>query len=524
MAEEFILIVDDEDLIRRQAEVALRRANYRTATAGDGQAALQIIRQTPPDLLLSDIRMPDMDGLQLFAAARQFQPDLVAVLMTAHGTIDTAIRALQLGVQGFLQKPFTGSELERSIQDALQKSRIVQEAIRLRVLSPLLEARRLLLTDLDIGEFSRSLVQTTARETNLDYCAIFLPDEENPAGLKAEAVFAGPNARFFSPKTFPAIRLAQRAIELNRTLSLRRASQENATPDSDAAVPGVVVAIPLLRADKALGVMLAGRVNIEKSFSPGEREMFEVLAGQLATIVENRRLFKALSEREEHLRGFVGRFVTAQEEEKRQLAHHLQEDIMPLLSTGRKNIQNYLEKAKPGSPGELPATEQKLQTAIGEMRQLLHALRPANLEEFGLAAALRQYVRDLNEEGQCHPTFRLDGPEAPRLDPGVETALFRATQEAVSNACKHNPGKAVEVAVRTFTQRNKPYRVQLEISDSGKGLDLNAVKMAAETTSSGQGMGLIAMQERVLLVGGQCQIESTIGKGTVVTITYDISI
>src|SRR5690349_9640037 len=146
MADELILIVDDEELIRRQAEAALRKGHYRTATAGDAQQALQIIRENPPDLMLSDIRMPDTDGLQLFAAARQIQPDLVAVLMTAHGTIDTAIKALQLGVHGFLQKPFTGSELERAIEDALQKHRTVQEAVRLRALSPLLEARRLLLT------------------------------------------------------------------------------------------------------------------------------------------------------------------------------------------------------------------------------------------------------------------------------------------------------------------------------------------------------------------------------------------
>jgi len=531
MAEELILIVDDEELIRRQAEVALRKAHYRTATAGDAYQALELIKQTPPDLMLSDIRMPEMDGLQLFAAARQIQPDLVAVLMTAHGSIDTAIKALQLGVQGFLQKPFTGSELERAIQDALQKHRTIQEAIRLRVLNPLLETRRLLLTDLNVTEFSQSLVEVTARETGLDYCAVFLPDEENPAaGLRAEASFAvGTNARFFSPKTFPAGRLAQRAVELGRTLSLRRAAGAEATTSdstsTDGSVPGVVIAVPLLAGNQAAGALLAGRVHIEKSFSPGERELFEVLAAQVATLVENRRLFRALSEREERLRSFIGKFVSAQEEEKRQIAQRIQEDIMPLLVNGRQAVQSYLEKARPASAGELLNAEQKLQTAITETRYLIQGLRPVTLEEFGLSAALRQYVRDLNEAGGgCRPTFRLEGQEAPRLNPAVETALYRAVQEAVTNACKHSPGSPVELAVRVTTSRGKPQHLQIEVRDSGKGFDLNATRATTEKDANNPQIGLLAMQERVILVGGQCRIESTPGKGTTVTISYNLNL
>ncbi len=526
MADELILIVDDEELIRRQAEAALRKGNYRTATAGDAEQALKIIRQNPPDLMLSDIRMPDMDGLQLFGAARQIQPDLVAVLMTAHGTIDTAIKALQLGVHGFLQKPFTGSELERAIQDALQKQRTVQDAVRLRTLSPLLEARRLLLTDLDIGAFCRSLLQVMSRESQLDYCSIFLPDEDNPAnGLRPEAVVAGANARFFSPKTFPAGRLAQRAVELGRTLSLRRATgTDNPASENDTSVPGIVVAVPLLTGNQALGALLAGRVHIEKSFSPGERELFEVLAGQIATIVENRRLFQTLQEREERLRSFIGKFVTGQEEEKRQLAQRIQDDLLPLLTSGRQGIQSYLEKARPASANDLLTAEQKLHTAVNEARSLLHELRPANLEEFGLSAAVRQYIRDINDEnGSCHPTFRLEGTEAPRLDAAVETALFRAVQEAVSNACKYAAGSPIEIAVRVTNTRNKPQRIQIEIRDGGKGFDLDAVQSANEKGKSTQGIGLLAMQERVILVGGQCEIDSTPGKGTTVTITYNLN-
>lgn len=92
MAGEYILIVDDEELIRRQAEAALKRIGYRTATAANGKEALEIIKEAAPDLLLADIRMPEMDGLELLARARQYKPDLGGVLMTAYGTLDNLIK------------------------------------------------------------------------------------------------------------------------------------------------------------------------------------------------------------------------------------------------------------------------------------------------------------------------------------------------------------------------------------------------------------------------------------------------
>jgi two-component system, NarL family, sensor histidine kinase NreB len=523
MAEEFILIVDDEDLIRKQAEIALRRAGYRTTTAGDAQEALNALKMMQVDLLLSDIRMPDVDGLQLYASARKLKPDLVCVLMTAHGSIDTAIKAMQLGVQGFLQKPFTGTELERAVQDALQKQRVSQEAIRSRILSPLFEARKLLVSEMNLTEFTRSIVEVVARETASDYCAIFLPDTHTSGvsrALRLEASYIEPNAKSFSPRHFPASRLAMRSLELGRTISMKRSGTDKLQSDSDN-VPGVVMAVPLILQGNGLGAMLVGRVQAEKVFTPSEREMFEIIAAQLTTIVENRRLYLALREREERMRMFIGRFVSAQEEERKQLANRLNNEFLPTLSAARLNVQNFIEKVRPNSH-ELLQSEQSIKEALNQARHLTHDLRPPALDEFGLTAAVRQYVREFNEafETNCKPSFRLEGTEAPRLDPAVETALFRATQEAVNNACKHAGGSAVEVTVKVISIKGKPQRLSVEVRDWGKGFDLDALQNSNPTLQ----IGLLAMQERVALVGGKCTIESTPGRGTLVTISCDVEV
>lgn len=535
MADELILVVDDEEMVCRQAEIALRRSRYRTKAAFNGQQALAIIRETHPDLLLADIRMPDIDGLQLFTTARKIQPDLITVLMTGHGTIDIAIKALQLGVSGFLQKPFTGSELENAVEDAFNKSRTLREAVRLRLLSPLLEARRFLSTELNLPNLYSSLVETTAREINAEYCGLFLAEEALPSTIKTAfttalavsrpnlrqvAAYIAPDAKVFSPHNFPAIKLAVRALEVERTLSLRRATTGDLSENS---VPGVVIAVPLLVGGRSLGVLMAGRSQAERTFSTGERELLEILAGQLANILENRRLYQILREREERLRTFIGRFVSAQEEELKQLANRLQDELLPLLTTSRQSIQTYLEKVRPAVSGdELLQTEKRLQTAINNARHLNHDLRPANLDEFGLSAALRQHIRDLNGREQNNNakylTFRQEGPEIPRLDGAIEIALFRACQEAITNALHHAPNSPAEVTVKVQTYRNRPIHLQIQIHDSGKGFDWQAIK-AGEPS---QYAGLLAMQERVALVGGNCQIESAPGKGTTITLDYPL--
>jgi signal transduction histidine kinase len=524
MAEEFILIVDDEDLIRKQAEIALRRAGYRTTTAGDAQEALNALKMMQVELLLSDIRMPDVDGLQLYASARKVKPDLVCVLMTAHGSIDTAIKAMQLGVQGFLQKPFTGTELERAVQDALQKQRVSQEALRSRILAPLFEARKLLVSELNLTEFSRSIVEVVARETGSDYCAIFLPDTHTSGvsrGLRMEASYTEPSAKSFSPRHFPATRLAMRSLELGRTISMKRSGTDKLPAEGVDNVPGVVMAVPFIIQGNGLGAMLIGRVQPEKVFTPSERELFEVIAAQLSTVVENRRLYLVLQEREERMRMFIGRFVSAQEEERKQLATRMNNEFLPTLSSARLNVQNFIEKVRPNS-SELLQAEQSIKEALNQARHLNHDLRPPALDEFGLTAAIRQYVREFNEafETPCKPSFRLEGTEAPRLDPSVETALFRATQEAVNNACRHAGGSQVEVSVKVLAAKGKPQRLSIEVRDWGKGFDLAALQNSNPTLQ----MGLLAMQERVTLVGGKCNIESSQGRGTLVTIFYDLEV
>jgi two-component system nitrogen regulation response regulator GlnG len=127
-----ILIADDEDSLRWVLEKGLRQAGYEVSAAKDGESALRAFEAEPFDLVFLDVRMPGMDGLAALAKLRELRPDAHVIVMTAHGTMETAIQAMQRGAYDYLAKPFDLDEVVLLTERALEARRLTQEVSRLR--------------------------------------------------------------------------------------------------------------------------------------------------------------------------------------------------------------------------------------------------------------------------------------------------------------------------------------------------------------------------------------------------------
>ncbi len=132
MAEGKILIADDEEGLRWVLEKGLRQAGYRVTAVKDGESALQEAEAEPFDLIFLDIRMPGIDGLTLLGRLRQSRPDAFVVIMTAHGSMETAITAMQRGAYDYLAKPFDIDEVLLLAERALTARRLTQEVAQLK--------------------------------------------------------------------------------------------------------------------------------------------------------------------------------------------------------------------------------------------------------------------------------------------------------------------------------------------------------------------------------------------------------
>jgi two-component system nitrogen regulation response regulator GlnG len=127
-----ILIADDEDSLRWVLEKGLRQIGYDVTAVADGEAAVRASEAEPFDLIFLDIRMPGLDGLSALERLREIRPDACVVVMTAHGTMDTAIKAMQQGAYDYLTKPFDLDEVLLLCERAMTAARLTQEVARLR--------------------------------------------------------------------------------------------------------------------------------------------------------------------------------------------------------------------------------------------------------------------------------------------------------------------------------------------------------------------------------------------------------
>lgn len=127
-----ILVVDDEANARSALAELLEGAGYMVVTAADGRAGLAQLEQFDPDVVLTDLKMPGMDGLSLIEHGRSIAPHATFIVMTAFATIDTAVRAIKLGAESYLTKPLELDAVHAIVERGLERALLSREAARLR--------------------------------------------------------------------------------------------------------------------------------------------------------------------------------------------------------------------------------------------------------------------------------------------------------------------------------------------------------------------------------------------------------
>ncbi len=158
-----VLCVDDEPVILQILRRLLEVQGFEAITCNDPLAAASTFAGAAFDVVITDIHMPGLDGLTLMRSLREMQPEIPVVVVTGHGTVDTAIQALREGASGMLVKPFTGEELLAEIRRALSASQMRYEALQYRYMSPVLDSIALTLStaiearNLETGEHCRQL-------------------------------------------------------------------------------------------------------------------------------------------------------------------------------------------------------------------------------------------------------------------------------------------------------------------------------------------------------------------------------
>lgn len=284
MANERILVVDDEEGVVKTCVRILERQGYRAIGLSNSSEAQSYLQREAFDLLLTDIRMPDMDGLKLLNYAKTVDPHLSVVLFTGYGTLDDAMKAMRLGAQGFVLKPFDPEELVAVVSENLQRRALLRDSLRLQTLLPLLEVSNAIQqADGAVSMMERAL-SVAQSETGATRLQLLLKQGPQASLDRLVEVVAQPDlASRISTSVLQQVLETARPAWLAVDGTLRQ--------DDVMARQAVAICLPLAVKAEVVGVLTAETADDAAPFGHLALDLLAVLGGQLAIAIENINLF-----------------------------------------------------------------------------------------------------------------------------------------------------------------------------------------------------------------------------------------
>ncbi len=294
-----ILVVDDERVIREILSDFLTMEGYIVRTVEDGVEALKELQRRSYNLVISDLKMPNMSGLELIQKITDQQIPVLTVIMTGFGTVETAIEAMKQGAYDYILKPFKVEEVVHIVQRGLDRQRLQHENIRLKDALSIYKISEAIATSLSVEKVLDLVLDATLDAVDADVVSLLL---EEPAKVRQ-----GENGAFveYARKVSQRLQPGEPAPGLNfdEVLPLLREDRPLLVHGSRAhrffaATPQRRVvsfcSIPLKLKGRIIGMLNAYSYTKGAKFSEGHRKMLYVLGSRAAFSIENARLYENL--------------------------------------------------------------------------------------------------------------------------------------------------------------------------------------------------------------------------------------
>jgi response regulator RpfG family c-di-GMP phosphodiesterase len=289
-----VLVVDDEKVIREILSDFLTMEGYVVRTVEDGSAALRELLRRPYDLCISDLKMPVMDGLELLEKIAEENINVLTVIMTGFGTVETAIEAMRKGAYDYILKPFKVEQVVHTVQRGLERQRLQAENLRLKEALSLFRLSEAMATSLSLETILDLVMDSTLDGADADVATLFLRDPRT--GKLEERVRKASPKTEVRPHEAPNVlfdELLPLAAEDKPILAhgLRAHRYFDAPPEK-----GLVsfCGVPLKVRQELVGMLCAYTYRRGNKFSEGQRRMLSILGSRAAVSIENARLYEAL--------------------------------------------------------------------------------------------------------------------------------------------------------------------------------------------------------------------------------------
>jgi two-component system NtrC family sensor kinase len=307
--EEILIIDDSQQICSMLADYVLPELGYRSAIANTGRQGLYRLRQRLPDLILLDLQLPDISGLDLLRLIAQEGYDVPVILMTAHGSEGVAVEAFRLGARNYLIKPFSESEARVAIDSALRERRLNREKEqltqnlqqRVQELTVLYSIGKSVSALLDLEELLVRIVEAGVYITRAEEGFLLLRDADAEELYLRAAKNLG-EARAQRMRMPIDDTLAGQVIRTGKPIRLDKSKQGSPLKVKTGFLVRAILQVPLIVGNTAIGVLAVDNQQSERTFSENDQYLLSALADYAAIAIENARLYQQTKDSEARYR------------------------------------------------------------------------------------------------------------------------------------------------------------------------------------------------------------------------------
>ncbi len=384
-----VLVVDDEQVIRDILCEFLALEGYDVANAADGDAAIEQLRVHPYDVVITDLKMPKVSGIELLESITKEKFDVITVIMTGFGTVETAIEAMKKGAYDYVLKPFKVEEVVRIIQRGLEQRQLKAENIRLREALTLYRVSEAMASNLDIDMVLDVILRATLDESGGEIATLHL--QEPGTGQYIERIkLTHEDVDPIADAHMPNLEVPTLQSHFERgkpILANGDAVLRFFTSTSSERPLHSFVAVPLQVSGRLIGMLNVFSFTASKSFDEAARKMLTVLASRAASAIDNARLYDDLLERNDELRQANG-----------ELENNYQQTVLG-FAQALEESDRYTRGHSERVSGYAGLLAEKLGMSQGEVRTIVQAALMHDIGKIGIRYDM------LNKPG------RLEGDE-----------------------------------------------------------------------------------------------------------------
>jgi len=510
MTGEKILIVDDDFAHALLCQRLLEHVGYTARAVNNTQDTMVELRSTPYDLLISDIRMPDMDGFELMTIARQSNPDLSILLMTGFGTVENAVQALRYGADGLLLKPLNSvDELVKTVGSLLLLRQNRMDAVRLKVLHPLFNMSERLFSETTPELLNDLIVNDIRTQMKSTVTGVYVSNGDQINWQ----ILAGDNLILPDPDSQRRANRALSEISIEGHHVLIPRSDERVAALQDWMIENRyrdIVVVPVKRAHKCF-IFYAIRSENQPEWTNPDLELIVIYGRQAAVALENAQLYFELTQFIQQLEESQRSLIMA---EKMAALGRLMASLAHELNNPLQSVQNCLHLAAREDLPE-PQRQEFIELAVQQV-QRVSSLAQTAMEYYRPKRLVKQKVDLL---GLIESVLVLVAPQLATHnitvnrsfpDHPVEITIIRDNLQQVILNLLLNAMDALLESTRDrviwIDINELETEVEITIEDNGNGLPAEVEARLFEpfvsTKSDGTGLGLSISYELIVDVHG----------------------